>query len=103
MVTPGLQVYSAAKSMSSCLADAINRELEGKVDVIDYIPAYVQTKFLSEDLGIPATWSTITAKQAADACFQDLGCESASPGTITDRRIHFKQSFFASFDWYRYS
>lgn len=67
----GTITYCATKSFASYIAEGLNYELLGKVDVMTYTPGGVATKMLGKkttDAG------TISTTMAADTCFRDLGC-----------------------------
>ena len=43
---PGILTYSACKSLAGFVAEGLNYELDGKVDVLNYCPSQVSTKLL---------------------------------------------------------
>jgi short-subunit dehydrogenase len=46
---PGVITYSATKSFTTYLAEGLNFELEGKVDVLSYQPGHVDTNINSKE------------------------------------------------------
>lgn len=68
--------YSAAKVFSTYLAQGLNFELEGLIDVMSYEPGEVDTKML----GVEPSWRCISPEQAAQGCFRDLGHLSITHG-----------------------
>jgi short-subunit dehydrogenase len=71
--------YSAAKSFASYLAEGLNFEFKGKVDVLSYQAGEVATKMLNR---FKEDSRTITPDRAAEACFRDLGYESMTRGSF---------------------
>ena len=71
LVAPGLICYCSSKSFTSGVARSLSRELEGKVDIIDFCPSYVATNIIS-DYSVPSIWQ-ITAERASQVCLRDLG------------------------------
>jgi len=66
----GTIAYSAAKSFSSFVAEAMNTEFKGKIDCMSYQAGEVATKLLGRQ---KTDMRTITVERAADTCFRDLG------------------------------
>lgn len=71
-VAPGNVAYSASKSFASYIAQGLEYELRGKVDVLNYEVGPVA----------PAIQSllAISAQRAVDCCFRDLGHEQTCYG-----------------------
>lgn len=83
---PGLICYVASKHFTSVIARGLSRELAGKVDVIDYIPAYVKTNII-KGFGVPDL-ITISADRAAEVCFRDLGNDETGPCSFRHFLFH---------------
>ena len=66
----GSTAYSAAKSFSSFIAEALNTEFEGQIDIMSYQAGEVTTKMLNR---FTTDYRTISAKRAADTSLRDLG------------------------------
>ena len=62
--------YSAAKSFSSFVAEALDVEFKGKIDCMSYQAGEVATKLLGRT---KTDMRTITVERSADVCFRDLG------------------------------
>jgi len=75
----GFLTYSCAKSFVSFLAEGLNIELKGVVDVISYQAGEVATKFLR---GQGDNMRTITPEVAAETSFRDIGFQSMTRGAF---------------------
>lgn len=75
----GITTYNATKSFDAFMAEGLNYELKGKVDVIAYKPAGVATKMIKEDK--PSLF-TIMPDKAANKCFRDLGIKADTNGSF---------------------
>ena len=79
MPSPGNLIYSAAKIFTSYIGEGLYYEFEGKVDVLNYMPASVETNmFNSEKAGSSAGF--ISAEEAVEVSLRDLGVEPSSYG-----------------------
>ena len=88
---PGNLTYSAAKIFCSYIAEGLSYEFEGKVDVINYMPAVVKTNiFKPEDMETSHNDpSAITATEAVSSIFRDLGIDAMTYGDIKHRNLHY--------------
>jgi len=75
----GCITYSACKSFSSYIAEGLNYELEGSVDVLSYQAGETTTKMLKR---YKTDSRTITPQRAADCCFRDLGLQPMTRGAF---------------------
>jgi short-subunit dehydrogenase len=73
----GTVAYSAAKSFASFMAEALNVECKGKVDVMSYQAGEVTTKLLKKS---KTDSRTITPEMAANCSFRDLGYQPLTYG-----------------------
>lgn len=69
VAVPGVISYSASKSFSSFLGEALHTELKDKVDVLSYQCGEVKTKLLGNRKG----FHVITVERATGAGLRDLG------------------------------
>ena len=67
---PGFLAYSATKNFASYLAEGLNYELKGKVDVMSYQPGEVKTKMTAR---MKPNFNFIDVDKAVSACFRDVG------------------------------
>ena len=75
----GVTCYCATKVFDSYMAEALNVELKGKVDVISYQPGGVATKMIQET---KASLTTIMPQVAADVCLRDIGIRQMTRGAF---------------------
>lgn len=71
--------YSASKSFSSFVAEALDIEFKGKIDCMSYQAGEVATKLLGKS---KTDMRTITVERAADTCFRDLGYMPMTRGSF---------------------
>lgn len=76
---PGLSTYSTVKRFITHLAQCLNFEFKGKVDVTAYNPGVVTTKMSHAKA---ESFKIITETRAADVAFKDLGCEISTSGSF---------------------
>ena len=77
-VMPGNTTYSATKTFATFIAEGLNYELQGRVDVMSYAAGQVATKLLGKT---KSDFATIYSDRAAQVCFRDLGNESWTRGS----------------------
>ena len=75
----GHTAYAAAKSFASYMAEGLNFEFKGKIDVMSYQAGEVATKMLGRY--VPDR-RTITPERAAESCFRDLGLYPMTRGAF---------------------
>jgi short-subunit dehydrogenase len=75
----GFLTYSATKSFATFIAEGLNFELKGKVDVISYQAGEVTTKMLKRR---NTDSRTITPERAADCSLRDLGSMPMTYGSF---------------------
>lgn len=76
---PGIMTYSAAKSFSSFLGEALHIELKDKVDVISFQCGEVHTKLLGSSR---KGFSVISTERATGGSLRDLGSRSVTHGAF---------------------
>jgi len=67
---PGFLAYSSTKAFANFIAQGLNYELKGKVDVISYMPGEVKTKMTAR---MKQNFRFIDCDKAVSACFRDVG------------------------------
>lgn len=73
---PAISLYSATKGFSHYLSVGLSEKYEGRVDIMSYVPANVETNMaISESSPI-----MITPKKAVNECLKDLGVKTVSYG-----------------------
>jgi short-subunit dehydrogenase len=77
--SPGATIYHASKVFASFFAEGLAFEVKDKIDVINYIPAGVETKMVPTEFRDSLT---IPSARAAEVCFRDLGVETSSMGSF---------------------
>ncbi len=82
MPMPGCLTYSASKIFADYLAQGLNYELKGKVDVLSWQCGEVSTKMLRK----PAGGRVVTTEVAVKGMLRDLGKESLTYGCTTHAR-----------------
>lgn len=93
MASPGNLIYSAAKIFTSYIGEGLYFEFEGKVDVINYMPASVTTNMNNaEKAGSEAGF--ITAEVAVETSLRDLGIEPNTYGDSSHENIVSFMSMF---------
>ena len=75
----GTMVYSAAKSFSSFLGEAISFECKGRIDVMTYQAGEVATKLLKKT---KTDSRNITPEMASRCCLRDVGYQAMSRGSL---------------------
>ena len=83
---PGHLMYSASKTFSSYLAEGLNFEWAGKVDVLSYRPSNVYSQM---NTGNPNWHDFISADRSAESCLRDLGCEVMTYGDAKHERMSY--------------
>ena len=78
----GATTYAASKSFTSYMAEGLNYELGGKVDVISYQPAGVATKMIGQAKATTKP-GLISPEHAANCCFRDLGNRVVTKGAFS--------------------
>lgn len=78
----GATTYAASKSFTSYMAEGLNYELGGKVDVISYQPAGVATKMIGQAKAKTKP-GLISPEHAANCCFRDLGIRAVTKGALS--------------------
>ena len=78
--------YSASKRYQAYLAEILNDELFGRVDVLNYTASEVATKMLRRS---KSDWKTITPEMAAKVSLRDLGCEVSTLGAFRHDFVRF--------------
>ena len=93
MASPGNLIYSAAKIFTSYIGEGLYFEFEGKVDVINYMPASVTTNMNNaEKAGSEAGF--ITAEVAVETSLRDLGIEPNTYGHHSHENVVTMMSMF---------
>lgn len=82
--TPVISLYSATKGFSHYLSVGLSQKYDGKVDIMSYVPANVDTGMAISD----SSPIMITPKKAVNECLKDLGVKTVSYG-------HWKHTFAA--------
>ena len=77
---PGIATYSAAKSFSSYIAEALHIELKDKIDVISFQCGEVHTKLLGA--GQKKAFHIITTERATGGSLRDIGSRSMTHGAF---------------------
>jgi len=67
---PGFLAYSATKNFASYIAEGLNYELKGKVDVMSYQPGEVKTKMTAR---MKQNFRFLDVDKAVSSCFRDIG------------------------------
>jgi len=77
MTYPGLTMYCSTKVFTTYIAECLNFEWKGKVDVMSYRPASVDTNMNPNKKNEPGF---ILPERAAETCFRDLGYQPVTYG-----------------------
>lgn len=76
--TPGMLSYSASKTFSSFVAQALHYEVKDKIDVLSWLPGHVDTKLPADHRS--GCSNTISSYQAIEGMLRDLGKERKTFG-----------------------
>ena len=86
MASPGNLIYSAAKIFTSYLGEGLYYEFEGKVDVLNYMPASVETNMNNEEKA-GSSAGFISPEVAVETSLRDLGIEPNTYGHSSHENI----------------
>lgn len=78
MCLPGMTTYCATKAFDHFLAHGLNLELDGKVDVLSYVPGPVNSNIIRSEAGRKEmkdgkVAGMISCERAAETCLRDIG------------------------------
>jgi len=89
--SPICGTHSACKAFSSFIAESLNFELKGRIDVLSYMAGETTTRMLGRNT---TDCHTISAERAVECCFRDLGSMPMTKGALRHEFGGYKSSFF---------